>query len=114
MAAHRQLSPPHWLPQSNCVSANIFAPVATQLTHQGLRALPLSTSAACFLRQQGMQLPQAAMSNAGRCDRFTEVALTSSCKFLSYLHANVVQHQYVPCYDSLCKVTAGGWYAGSK
>ena len=114
MAAHRQLSPPHWLPQSNCVSASIFAPVATQLTHQGLRALPISTSAACFLRQQGMQLPQAAVSTAGRCDRLTEVALTSCASSYLVCMQTLCSTNMFPAVTHFAKFTAGGWCAGSK
>ena len=66
MVAHRQLPPPHWLPQAPCTPASICAPVAARLTHNGLRCIPLHASR--FLRQRCEQLGQAAARGAGCCD----------------------------------------------
>ena len=66
MVAHRQLPPPHWLPQAPCTPASICAPVAARLTHNGLRSIPLHASR--FLRQRCEQLGQAAARGAGCCD----------------------------------------------
>ena len=73
MAAHRQLPPPHWLPQAPCTPASICAPVAARLTHNSLRGMPLHASR--FLRQRSEQLGQAAARGAGCCDASASAAV---------------------------------------